>query len=216
MRSFGGREWRTERFGEPRDGAPLVILLAGGDELSEEFFAKLSAEGAPPANFAVPCDVDWDGDFTPWPADGSNGRQFSGGADEFGHSVAAAINALREELRPGAVYIVGYSLGGLAAIYFHLTLGLSDGCGSCSGSLWYPGWCEFLTEHPARGAVYLSLGGKEKNTRDPLMAANPEATERTKRLCLASAERVVFRNEPGSHFRDPDGRIARAIAWLAR
>ncbi len=216
MRSFGGRNWRTESFGEPHDGAPLVILLAGGDELSEEFFAKLSAEGAPPANFAVPCDADWDGDFTPWPAEGSNGRRFSGGADEFGKSVAAAITALREEMCPGAVYIVGYSLGGLAAMYFHLTLGLSDGCGSCSGSLWYPGWCEFLETHPARGAVYLSLGGKEKNTRDPLMAANPEATELTKRLCLSSADRVIFRNEPGSHFRDPDGRLARAIAWLVR
>ena len=213
MKEFHGRKWIIESFGEPTEGAPLIILLAGEDELSSEFREKLSAEGVPPLWIAVPCEVDWERDFTPWYVEGTNGRVFYGGADAFGEHVASVREALQQELYPEKTYIVGYSLGGLAAMYLHTKLDF-DGCGSCSGSLWYPGWCEYLEEHPPKGKVYLSLGGKEKNTRDPLMVKNPETTERTKQISKRSADAVIFKNEPGSHFKDPDGRLARAIKWL--
>lgn len=111
-----------------------------------------------------------------------------------------------------AVYPVGYSLGGLAALYFHCEAGFS-GCGSCSGSLWYPGWLEYLEARAPGGKIYLSLGGKEKNARDPLMRTVEEATCQTKALLSASA-RCTFVHEPGGHFRDVPQRLARAIAWL--
>ncbi len=212
---FVGRRWNIVSFGEPAAGSPLVVMLAGGGVPTDEFLNKLAGEGAPPLWIASPSEVDWDRDYTPWPVDAGGGRAFSGGADAFGESVAALCGEMRRELCPGAVYIVGYSLGGLAAMYFQTKMAF-DGCGCCSGSAWYPRWIEYLEQNPPRGKIYISLGGKEKNTRDVLMASVAEATELMRRICERSAEAVFFRNEPGGHFRDPDGRLARAISRLCR
>ena len=211
---FAGRRWNIESFGEPVDGAPLTVVLAGGG-ITDELKSKLLGEGAPPMWLAAPYNVDWDRDYTPWRADTGNGRVFSGGADEFGKSVFELRDCMRRELRFGAAYIVGYSLGGLAAMYFH-TKTAFDGCGSCSGSAWYPGWPEYLEKNPPKGKIYISLGGREKNSSDLLMSTVAEATERTRRICERTAESVYFRNEPGGHFRDPDGRLSRAIVWLCK
>ncbi len=210
---FVGRRWNIVSFGEPAAGSPLVVVLAGGGVLTDVFMKRLSDESVPPLWLAAPSDVDWDRDYTPWPSDACGGRAFSGGADEFGKSVAALCEGTRRELCPGALYIVGYSLGGLAVMYFQTKMAF-DGCGSCSGSAWYPGWINYLEQNPPKGKIYLSLGGKEKNTRDQLMATVADATERIRRICERSAESVFFRNEPGGHFRDPEGRLAHAISWL--
>lgn len=208
-----GREWAVERLDAPSPGAPLILLLSGQEALTAPLKDALEAAGVPPLWLALPQAVDWDRDYTPWPAEGSGGRTFAGKASGLRDSVPALLDGLRAEADFGPVYPVGYSLGGLAALWLHAELGL-DGAGSCSGSLWYPGFTEYLSAHPPAGKVYLSLGGKEKNTRDPLMAGNPAATERTLQICRFSAARAVFRAEPGGHFRDPEGRAARAIRWL--
>lgn len=211
---IGGRVWSIETYGSAAEGAPLVLLLAGElDEVFPVLGEKLAEADAPALRLASPSGIDWDADFTPWRLEAPNGRIFGGGADDLLPSVEQARRELAEEFRAGKTFIVGYSLGGLAAMYFHTKLGF-DGCGSCSGSLWFPGWCEYLEKNPPKGKVYLSLGGKEKNTRDPLMASNEPATERTKAISLGTAERVIFHHEPGGHFRDIEGRIARAIKWL--
>lgn len=211
---FSGRNWTLKAFGEPSDGAPLILLLAGRlDELFPALAEKLVSEGVSPLWIASPSVDDWDNDFTPWRVESPNGRIFGGGADALLPSVEAAATALRTELHAGKVFIAGYSLGGLAAMYFHTKLGL-DGCASCSGSLWYPGWTEYLKEHPPTGKVYLSLGGKEKNTTDLLMIENEPMTEKTKAIASKTAERVIYHREPGGHFRDVEGRIARGIKWL--
>lgn len=211
---FAGRRWNIDSFGEPGTGAPLVIVLAGSGT-TDELKSKLAAEGAPSLWLAAPQNVDWDRDYTPWRADTGNGRVFSGGADEFGRSVAEMRERMSRELRVGDVYIVGYSLGGLAAMYFHTKMKF-DGCGSCSGSAWYPGWTEYLEKNPPKGRIYISLGGREKNSGDKLMSTVADATERIRRICERTADSVFFRSEPGGHFRDPDGRLARAICMLCR
>lgn len=191
--------------------APAVILLAGGAaETIPAVREVLDASGAPACRLAAFDAVDWDADYTPWKAEGR--RDFSGGADALMPSLERAIEQLRSDGAP-RVYLVGYSLGGLAALYFHTKL-LADGCASCSGSLWYPNFIDYLTQNPPRGAVYFSLGGKEKNTRDELMSAIEDRTRDAYELCKRTAERTVFNHEPGGHFRDTNGRMARGIAWL--
>ncbi len=205
-RDFGGRMWEIECA---RGGALLILLSGGG--IPSDFIEKYNASGAPPVTVAAPLDVDWDRDYSPWAAE-CIGRSFGGGADALGESAAI----LRGEAVQNGVsksYIIGYSLGGLAALYLHTKLGF-DGCGSCSGSLWFPRWREYIDAADVRGRVYLSLGGKEKNSPDALMATVADATEFTRRACESKADRVCFRCEPGGHFRDPDGRLARAAAWL--
>lgn len=210
---FAGREWNVEDFGTPETGAPLILLLAGDGELTDRMRAALEEAGAPALWLAFPVNIDWDRDYTPWPTSGSGGRVFAGGAGRLLESVRALREELEAELRPGAMFPVGYSLGGLAALWLHANTPF-DGAGSCSGSLWYPGWTDFLEGHPLTGLVYLSLGGKEKNTRDPQMARNPRCTDFTRQLCQRTARRTALISEPGCHFRDPEGRLARAIAWL--
>ena len=219
---FEGKAWNLLSFGTLGADSPFIVLLAA-DDAADTVTDKLAETGAPPLWLAAPVNVNWDEDFTPWRADVGGGREFSGGADAFGRSVCAMCSHARGELSRGKYFIVGYSLGGLAALYLHSKLCEKteetvkfDGCGSCSGSLWYPGWEEYLKLHPPGGRIYLSLGGKEKNTRDALMATVADATEKTRQIAAKSADEVVLRLEPGGHFRDPDGRLARAVAWLCR
>ncbi len=214
-REFCHRQWNIVPFGAPAPGAPLVLLFTGEEEIADGLGAALTAACVPSLWLAFPLAVDWDRDYTPWPAEGTGGRVFAGRADELLMSAAALRGALRNELRPGSVYPVGYSLGGLAALYFHARSPF-DGAGSCSGSLWYPGWTDYLAAHPPTGKVYLSLGGKEKNTRDIRMRQNPDATVLTLRICARSAQKATFRSESGGHFKDPSGRVARAVAWLCK
>lgn len=191
--------------------APAVILLAGdAAETISAVREALDAAGTPTCRLAAFDAVDWDADYTPWKVESSRG--FSGGADALIPALERAIEQLRSD---GAtrVYLVGYSLGGLAALYFHTKL-LADGCASCSGSLWYPNFIEYLKVNPPRGAVYFSLGGKEKNTRDELMSTIEDRTGDAYGLCKKTAARAVFNHEPGGHFRDTNGRMARGIAWL--
>ena len=211
------RDW-SEWVGAATPGAPLVFLLAGEPEgLVAPLRAALEpavAQGTCPAFLLAGLSpVDWDRDYSPWPAQGSQGRAFAGEARALLRRVRETIALLQARHALGeAVYPVGYSLGGLAALYFHCEAGFS-GCGSCSGSLWYPGWLEYLEARAPGGKIYLSLGGKEKNARDPLMRTVEEATCQTKALLSASA-RCTFVHEPGGHFRNVPQRLARAIAWL--
>ncbi|MDY4191964.1 MAG: alpha/beta hydrolase-fold protein [Oscillospiraceae bacterium] len=214
----GKRCW-GRRIGAAERGAPLILLLAGEySRETEELTARLlslTEAGALPAFVLAGADPrDWDADYSPWPVLTPGGRSFPGGAEETGQFYRERLlPRLREEFPCGEdVFPVGYSLGGLAALYLFCRGGFA-GCGSCSGSLWYPGWTDYLREHPAPGRVYLSLGGRERNTKDPLMGRVEEETFATKKILEATA-RVVWVKEPGGHFRDIPGRLARAVAWL--
>lgn len=208
----------NEWMGKIREGAPLVFLLAGEPEdlvpsLRAALEPLIERNACPPFLLAGFSPVDWEKDYTPWPIPEHRGLAFSGGAPAFLPRMLETAARLRERHPLGAsIYPVGYSLGGLAALYFHCEAGFS-GCGSCSGSLWYPGWLEYLQGRAPRGKIYLSLGGKEKNAPDPLMRTVEDATCQTKALLSASA-RTTFVREPGGHFRDVPQRLARAIAWL--
>ncbi len=194
-------------------GAPAVIVLSGSAaETLPSLRAALNSMDAPPCRLAAPDSVDWDADYTPWRAVTPDGRAFGGGADAILPILSREMDMLRLE-GAASVYLAGYSLGGLAALYFHTKLS-SDGCACCSGSLWYPGFIDYFRENPPGGDVYFSLGGKEKNTRDELMSTIEDRTREAYALCQKTARRTVFNHEPGGHFRDTYGRMARGIAWL--
>lgn len=212
----------AEQLGSPDQPVPLVILLTGDDsvhqlpEIREMLLAWIEAGKCQPFLITGFGPIVWDRDFAPWYVEGTGGRIFAGKADE-------TLDFMKNTLLPalqslfslnGEVYPVGYSLGGLTAFYAHCRLGFT-GCGSCSGSLWFPGWLEFLQKHQPSGKVYLSLGGKEEKTKDPLMCKVGTATQRSKELIARSAK-VTYVKEPGGHFREIPQRIARAILWLLK
>lgn len=210
--SLCGFSCRAERIGaEP---AALVLLFSGADEklfgdvcgiLAAEKRSLVLAEFGP---------VDWDNDYTPWAADASGGRHFGGGAGRLAGFLPIFTAALAERFGEfSGVYHCGYSLGGLFALYTACADEHICGAASCSGSMWYPGWTDFLAAHPMHGRIYLSLGGKEKNAADPLMASIEDKTAEVKRIVARTAE-VSFVQERGGHFSRIPERIARGILWL--
>ena len=160
-------------------------------------------------------------DLSPWPAPalfrGEAG--FTGGAPEH----LTALEALLPEaeallgfpvLRRG---IAGYSLAGLFAVYALYHSPLFQDAASVSGSLWYDGWEDYALSHPLMAEqprIYLSLGSQDHRTRNRRMAAVKGATQRLAAHWAALCPTRLEQN-PGGHFDDPLGRLARGIAALA-
>ena len=110
--------------------------------------------------------------------------------------------------------IAGYSLAGLFGLYACTKTDLFDGCVSCSGSLWYPGFVQYLKESRVYARViYLSFGTKEKNSRNPVLSKIEERTELVVHF-LKQDHICTLEMNPGSHFHDPDGRLQKGITWM--
>lgn len=221
---LSGFRCRSELIGSEYSGAPaLVLLFSGFDrELFVEVCGLTEQASRKPlvlAEFEGYGGIDWDRDYTPWEAEGYQGRKFGGGADRLLRFIQELIPELRRRYCGSddftGAYLCGYSLGGLFALYAAATSdpGSFSGAASCSGSMWFPGWTEFLRNHPLRGRIYLSLGGKEKNSPDPLMASVGEKTREVTQIAGRTAE-VIFRQEAGGHFSKTPQRISRAVLSL--
>ena len=160
----------------------------------------------------------WDEDYSPWPAENGNGRFFAGGAQKtLLWAEKYALPLIRRDT-PAPVYLMGYSLAGLFALSCLYEAGGFGGAVCCSASLWYPGWMEFARTHrPYPGCeIYLSLGGKEKNTSDPLMSTIEDAVKEQDRLLREDpgVKRSVLRMVPGGHFADSVKRLAAGVDWM--
>lgn len=215
--SLSGFSCRSEQIG---CGRPELVLLFSGFE--RELFGSVSENlrntDCPTLTLAEFGEIDWDRDYSPWEAEPDSGRKFSGGADRLLQFLPEFTAELEQRYGGfNGVYLCGYSLGGLFALY---AAALSDpavisGAASCSGSMWFPGWTEFLKNHPLHGKIYLSLGGKEKKSPDPLMASVEEKTNEVKRIAERTAQ-ITFVHEPGGHFSRIPQRICRGIMELLK
>ena len=165
-------------------------------------------------------DVNWNAELTPWPAP----KVFRDG-DDFGGRAPAYLRLLTETILPQVEAhlpaaplhrgIGGYSLGGLFAVYAFWESPLFDHAVSMSGSLWYDDFLEYaLRKAPAgrKERVYLSIGDREKKTRNLRMARGEERT----RLLQTELERLGIPAElvlhPGGHFNDIAWRIRQGVS----
>ena len=148
---------------------------------------------------------DWNGDLSPWRADGVfKGQVFSGNGAE---TLDWVIKGAKEQ---NCAMIAGYSLAGLFALWACCETDIFKGAASCSGSVWFPGWADYLEGHKINAKqVYLSLGNREERTRNPIMA---QVGDNTRALAKKLGIEVVW-NE-GNHFKDAEERLAAGIAWL--
>lgn len=166
---------------------------------------------------------DWNGDFSPWPSETAfGGESFAGKAgDTLDWLTGSLLSYLYEkELIPAGVkkYIAGYSLSGLFALWAFLELNEFDGAASCSGSLWFPGWLEYMGSHRRNqaGIVYLSLGSKEEKTKNSLMVSVGDNT----RECYAMLKqdnhisKTTLVWNKGGHFANPTERLVKGMLWL--
>ncbi len=109
----------------------------------------------------------------------------------------------------------GYSLAGLFALWTATKTELFTGVAAASPSVWFPGWPDYVQEHPILAKrVYLSLGDREERTKNPVLAAVGDRI-RALHESLREEHTTVLEWNPGNHFRDSEGRTAKAFSWVA-
>lgn len=195
---------------------PVACLCEGGlerlTELEADTVVLAGVEG------------DWERDYTPWPGPALAGRApFTGGGREHlafltGAFLPYLAGHYPVKAEPASTALMGYSLGGLFALWALGQTGRFGLIASLSGSLWYEGWLQYLERPvPAEARVYLSLGKDEVRTRGP-MGAIGENTRRTAELLAErlGEERVTLEWNRGGHFTGIPNRWRKALTWAAK
>lgn len=208
----------------PAGGFPLV-LSNDGDMPAANFDVLFSQKS--PIGFvflAVP-PLDRNREYTPWKAPTLSQKApcFTGEGGEYLHFLTEKLlpearQALPFTQEAAHTTLMGYSLGGLHALWSGTQCGAFGQIGCLSGSLWYDGTVDFFlsnTLHPVVHRVYLSLGIAEEKARNPRMARVGNCTREIYRF-LQSQVPCTLEWNPGGHFCDIPGRFQKALDWLCR
>ena len=160
----------------------------------------------------------WNQDLAPWPAPAVFGNEgFGDGAEKTLEYLLAEVVGDPAAARAAGkvIFIGGYSLAGLFALWAGYRTDCFDGIAAASPSVWYPGFCDFMKARSIRtGSVYLSLGDREEKTRNAVMAAVGERIRDAHELLCGAGVNCVLEWNKGNHFKDPDLRTAKGFAWL--
>ena len=206
-----------------RDAAESHVLFVYMHEIQDESDAVLKrcAElGCPPFVLVAIHVPQWNDMLTPWECPGifADDAPFAGHAERQLEILSEIVQKTEEQLgaRPNHRCIVGYSLAGLFATWAPFQTDLFDAVASASGSMWYPGFAEYVEAgklvRPPRCA-YFSLGSKEARTPSRLLRGVTDGTQRVVAAFEARGVKTVFESNPGNHFKEPDLRMAKAICW---
>jgi len=208
-------------YPSPAPGRPIIYLNTFEGE-GRQVYRILRDMGCPDFTFVTISGLVWHHDMTPWemPPVLEGAPPCTGGADGY-------LRLLTEEILPraeGAVEgdvlwrgLAGYSLAGLFALYAACQTPAFSRLASMSGSLWFPGFWEYVSAHEMAGDithVYLSLGDREHRTGNPYMKTVKERTEEITALYARKGIDTVFQMDPGNHFRNAVRRTAAGIAWI--
>lgn len=201
------------------DASPCVIVMSGEHEeaLSSRIISTVR-EGAGDVSLCFVTVPDWNGCLSPWEERGTR-QSFAGCATETLRFIENVLRGyLYDRLGKVPLMIAGYSLAGLFSLWAYLESDLFCAAASCSGSLWFPGFEEKVNGTSLRegSIIYLSLGGKEPASPDPLMATVGDVHERLYRHFRSdpAVKACRYDKNPGGHFKDPDIRLAKGIVWM--
>lgn len=215
----GGKTVTVFPAAEP--DAPVVYLNTFGEE-GQKVFDALPAD--PLLTLVAISGLDWSRDMAPWdsPAVFKNAAPFTGGADDYLQLLTGEILPTAERELPGAPRwrgIAGYSLAGLFAVYALYRTDVFARAASVSGSLWFPGFREYVFAHtPLRrpDCVYFSLGDRESKTRNPVLRTVQENTEAICEFYREQGIRTTFQPNPGGHHDRPVERTAAGVDWITK
>lgn len=210
----------VELFASKRPGAPLIVVNGEDGEGKALRGAAATVAGAD-FSLAAIGGICWEDELTPWPALSAFSKQppYAGGADGYLKQLTESIlPQIIGQLGapPAYIALAGYSLAGLFALYAMYRTDAFARFASASGSLWYPGFVEYVLNHemPRRPErVYLSVGDREARTRNAVMRPVEENTRRLYGDLRDRGIDAAFELNSGGHFDDPLGRLARAVAW---
>ena len=221
MRTFTTDNKTISIFPCSESESPVIYLNTFHDE-SQKVYETAQATGCPPFTLVAISNLDWNQDMAPWdsPAAFEKGEPFTGGAGDYLRLLVEEIipRAEKELVGPPAWRgIAGYSLAGLFALYTIYQTDVFSRVGCMSGSLWFPGFKEYIFSHePKRqpDCVYFSLGDKEAKTRNPVLKTVQENTEEIQTFYQNKGIDTVFQLNPGNHFVQGVERTTAGIEWL--
>ena len=221
MRTFTTDNKTISIFPCSESESPVIYLNTFHDE-SQKVYETAQATGCPPFTLVAISNLDWNQDMAPWdsPAAFKKGEPFTGGAGDYLRLLVEEIipRAEKELVGPPAWRgIAGYSLAGLFALYTIYQTDVFSRVGCMSGSLWFPGFKEYIFSHePKRqpDCIYFSLGDKEAKTRNPVLKTVQENTEEIQTFYQNKGIDTVFQLNPGNHFVQGVERTTAGIEWL--
>ena len=201
--------------------APIIYLNTVSGE-GQKVFKEAQAVGCPPFTLIAVSGLDWNHDMAPWdsPAAFKKGEPFTSGADDYLRLLVEEIISRAEKelpVPPAWRGIAGYSLAGLFALYAIYQTDVFSRVGCMSGSLWFPGFKEYVLSHePKRwpDCIYFSLGDREAKTRNPVLKTVQENTEAIHAFYQSKDIDTAFQLNPGNHFVQGIERTAAGIQWL--
>ena len=221
MRTFTTDDKTISIFPCSESESPVIYLNTFHDE-SQKVYETAQATGCPPFTLVAISNLDWNHDMAPWdgPAAFKKGEPFTGGADDYLQLLVEEIIPKAEKELPGPPAwrgIAGYSLAGLFALYAIYRTDVFSRVGCMSGSLWFPGFKEYVFSHePKRrpDCIYFSLGDKEAKTRNPVLKTVQENTEEIQTFYQNKGIDTVFQLNSGNHFVQGIERTVAGIHWL--
>lgn len=157
----------------------------------------------------------WNTDLSPWTAPAVFGDE------DFGEGASRTLEILLREIIPEIlsenekIYLGGYSLAGLFALWAGYQTDFFEGIAAASPSIWFPGFTDYMRANTLQaGAVYLSLGDREERTKNPFMSQVGNAIRDGYAVLRNAGINCTLEWNKGNHFKNPDLRTAKAFAWL--
>lgn len=197
---------------------PLIVL----NNYSEDggpVMKALKEMACPDLNLLCVGNLKWNHDMTPWPCPPLSPKDTpcTGGADDYLQLLASEILPKAKELVRGVpphVGLAGYSLAGLFALYACYNCDVFDRVASISGSLWFPGFKDYVLNHSMKripGRIYLSLGDAEAKTKNPALQTVRNNTEEIFGHYKRLGWNAAWELNPGGHFKNAALRSAKGI-----
>jgi len=209
-------------------GRTVYILVPRGlgDEMEKWADEACQVHGA---SIVLVRGMDWNNDLTPWPAPGvfKKAKPFEGRAEEFLREFSGTMvpwfesqsGLGRQDDKDGKTVrtIAGISLSGLFALWAGFGCDTFDEIAAISGSFWYDGfvrWVEGNRLDSNVGRVYISLGDREKNSKDPRMSTVEDCTARIVGRLKEQTEVEYILEENITHFSPIVPRLERLFVSL--
>lgn len=200
-----------------------VVLLNSYMEAGEDILHSCQKHDCPAFQLVSVSHIDWDEDMSPWPSDPvvSKDDHFTGQAAEYCAWLEQSVVPTIQESLPKYPYVMigGYSMSGLFALYAPYVSTLFSRCMCASGSVWFPGFMEYVKETPfdrKPDAVYLSIGNQESKSSNPALQTTEANMRELAKHYSSLGIHSTFELNDGNHYQNAPQRMAKGIMWTLR